>query len=193
MMNAKTEETFSSEAMPHLKDLYRTAVRLTRSPEAADDIVQEVFLQAWKSFADYEAGTNCRAWLYKILFFKISHHRRAFVMQSKFFQADDEEGTIFAHAAAEEPISQHLTDDEIIAAVDQLPAHYRAVVLLADVEEFDYKEIAQILQIPIGTVMSRLSRGRKNLRESLVKVAPEYGIKASLPAFAKQTAAFAAC
>lgn len=192
-MNNNFEETFAAEAMPHLKDLYRTAVRLTRSQTEAEDIVQEVFLQAWKSFDKYEPGTNCRAWLYQIMFFKISRHRRNFVMQSKFFQSDDEEGTLFAHAVAETPIPQHLTDEEIIRAVDKLSPNFRAVVLLADVEEFSYKEVAEILQIPIGTVMSRLSRGRKNLRELLAAVAPEYGFKTKVAAFFGQTANCAAC
>jgi RNA polymerase sigma-70 factor, ECF subfamily len=191
-MKNNREEVFAIEAMPYLKDLYRTAVRLTRSQTEAEDIVQEVFLQAWKSFDNYEAGTNCRAWLYQILFFKISHYRRSFAMESKFFQSDDEEGTIFAHAAAATPMSPHLTDEDIIKAVDDLPANYRAVVLLADVEEFSYKETAEILQIPIGTVMSRLSRARKTLRESLAPVAPEYGFKASVGAFTNQPAVFAA-
>ena len=192
-MKNEMEETFASEAMPHLKDLYRTAVRLTRDQTSAEDIVQEVFLQAWKSFEKYETGTNCRAWLYQIMFFKISHHRRALVMQSKFFQSDDEEGTIFNHAAAAAPIPQNLTDEEIICAVDKLSPKFRAVVLLCDVEEFSYKEVARILQIPIGTVMSRLNRGRKNLRESLAAVAPAYGIKVSVPAFANPAAIYAVC
>lgn len=187
-MNANTEETFAREAMPHLKDLYRTALRLTREQTAAEDIVQEVFLQAWKSFDSYEPGTNCRAWLYKILFFKISHHRRNLAVQSRFFQSDDEEGTLFAHAAAPQSVEHYLTDEDVITAVDRLPANYRAVVLLADVEEFDYKEIAQILSVPIGTVMSRLSRARKQLRESLATAAPEYGIKLGVPAFTNRAA-----
>lgn len=186
------ETIFATEAMPHLNDLYRTAARLTRDQTTAEDIVQEVFLQAWKSFDGYEQGTNCRAWLYQILFFKISHHRRNLTMQSKFFQLDDEEGTLLANVAAPEPLTAHLTDEGIIRAVDALPVKFRAVVLLADVEEFDYKEIAQILNIPIGTVMSRLSRARKNLRESLAPVAPAYGIKTVVPAFNKQTVALAA-
>lgn len=191
-MTNDRETIFAEEAMPHLNDLYRTAARLTRDQTTAEDIVQEVFLQAWKSFENYEHGTNCRAWLYQILFFKISHHRRGLAMQSKFFQSDDEEGTLFANAAAPEPFAAHLTDEDIIRAVDALPVKYRAVVLLADVEEFDYKEIAQILNIPIGTVMSRLSRARKNLRESLSEIAPAYGIKTAVPAFNKQMTAFAA-
>lgn len=191
-MKNEQETIFAREAMPHLKDLYRTALRLVRSRDAAEDVVQEVFLQAWKSFGHYETGTNCRAWLYQIMFFKISRHRRASAMQSKFFQADDDEGTLFAHVAASEPISPSLTDDDVIAAVDKLPAKYRAVVLLADVEEFDYKEVAQILSIPLGTVMSRLSRARKNLRESLLLIAPEYGIKISNAPRINQTTVCAA-
>lgn len=190
-MKNNREEIFATEATPHFKDLYRTAVRLTRSQTAAEDIVQEVFLQAWKSFDGYEAGTNCRAWLYQIMFFKISHYRRSFAMQAKFFQEDDEEGTLFAHAAAATPVPQHLTDEDVIEAVDNLPANFRAVVLLADVEEFSYKETAQILGIPIGTVMSRLSRARKLLRESLADVAPQYGFKNSVTKFTNQTAIYA--
>ena len=192
-MSNNLEEIFAAEAVPHLKDLYRTAVRLTRDQTAAEDIVQEVFMQAWKSFDKYQAGTNCRAWLYQIMFFKISHFRRSFVMRSKLFQSDDEEGTIFAHAAAETPILQHLTDEDVIKAVDKLSPKFRAVVLLADVEEFSYREVAEILQVPIGTVMSRLSRGRNNLRESLSKVAPEYGFKSKAAVFVNQTNLCAAC
>jgi RNA polymerase sigma-70 factor (ECF subfamily) len=191
-MKNEQEIIFSDEAMPHLKDLYRTALRVVRDQTAAEDIVQEVFLQAWKSFESYEQGTNCRAWLYQIMFFKISRHRRSLVIQSKFFQSDDEEGTLFAHAAANEPVSQNLTDEDVIAAMDKLPAKYRAVVLLADVEEFDYKQVAQILQIPIGTVMSRLSRARTQLRQSLAPVAPEYGIKFQVAPPINQTTACAA-
>jgi len=191
-MKINREEIFASEAMPHLKDLYRTAVRLTRSQTEAEDIVQEVYLQAWKSFDAYETGTNCRAWLYQIMFYKISHFRRAFVMQSKFFLSDDEEGTIFAHAAAGQSIPQHLTDESIIAAVDKLSTNYRAVVLLADVEEFSYKETAEILQVPIGTVMSRLSRARQQLRVSLSGIAPEFGFKTTFATSANQTAVCAA-
>lgn len=185
-MKINSEVIFASEAMPHLNDLYRTAVRLTREPTIAEDIVQEVYLQAWKSFESYETGTNCRAWLYQIMFYKISHYRRQFVMQSKHFQADDDEGTIFARAAAAPPVSQRLTDEDVIAAVDKLSANYRSVVLLADVEEFSYREVAEILQVPIGTVMSRLSRARKNLRGSLAAVAPEYGFKIPVVPFANQ-------
>lgn len=191
-MKNEREEIFAAEAMPHLNDLYRTAMRLVRVPEAAEDLVQETFLQAWKSFDSYEIGTNCRAWLYQILFFKVSHYRRTRAMLSKFFQPDDEKGTIFAQAVAPTPTPQNLTDKQIIRAVDALPEIFRAVILLADVEEFDYKEVAQILDIPLGTVMSRLSRARLKLRESLAEVASVYGIKTRVQVFNNQATLVAA-
>jgi RNA polymerase sigma-70 factor (ECF subfamily) len=168
-------EIFEAEAVKHLDALYRTAKRLTRNETEAEDLVQETFMQAWKSFDHYELGTNCRAWLYKILFNKFDHHRRKKYTQAKYIQEADD--LTFLSAALPAPIPEHLTDTEVINALGRLPEHYRAVVLLADVQEFDYKEVAAILDIPIGTVMSRLNRGRTQLKKSLAKVAGEYGIK----------------
>jgi RNA polymerase sigma-70 factor (ECF subfamily) len=176
-MNEITPEIFEAEAMQHINDLYRTAKRLTRSEVEADDLVQETYMQAWKSFAQYELGTNCRAWLYKILFNKYDHHRRKQYTQSKYFQEADE--LLFEFSTATPPVPEHLTDDEVIRALDKLPVHYRSVVMLADVHEFDYKEVAQILDVPIGTVMSRLNRARTQLKKSLAGVAREYGIKSA--------------
>ena len=176
-MKEITPETFEAEAMQYINDLYRTAVRLTMNQTEAEDLVQETYMQAWKSFDHYELGTNCRAWLYKILFNKFDHYRRKKYTRAKYLQEADE--LVFDNAAYSAPIPEHLTDKEIIAALNKLPEHYRAVVLLADVHEFDYKEVAQILDIPIGTVMSRLSRARTGLKKSLAKVAVEYGIKKS--------------
>jgi RNA polymerase sigma-70 factor (ECF subfamily) len=169
-----TPEIFEAEAMKHLDDLFRTAKRLTMNQIDAEDLVQETFMQAWKSFAQYEIGTNCRAWLYKILFNKYDHHRRKKYNQAKYIQEADD--LIFLSAAYHAPIPENLTDSQVLAALDKLPEHYRSVVLLADVHEFDYKEVAEVLEIPIGTVMSRLSRARTQLKKSLAKVADEYGI-----------------
>lgn len=169
-----TPEIFEREAMCHIDDLFRTAKRLTRDQIEAEDLVQETFMQAWKSFGRYQPGTNCRAWLYTILFNKFQHARRKKFTQTRYFQEEDE--LTFLSAAYAAPIPEHVTDTEVIAALDKLKEHYRAVVLLADVHEFDYKEVAQILDVPIGTVMSRLSRARAQLRKSLAAVAAEFGI-----------------
>ena len=144
-----------AETIAYINELYRTATRLTRNQTDAEDLVQETYMQAWKSFKHYEIGTNCRAWLYKIMFNKFDHHRRKKATQAKYFQEAADE-FVFDNASYSTPVPEHLTDKEIINALDKLPEHYRSVVLLADVQEFDYKEIAEILEIPIGTVMSRL-------------------------------------
>ena len=182
-MNEMTPEIFEAEAMKHINNLYRTAVRITMSHTDADDLVQETYMQAWKSFDHYEPGTNCRAWLYKILFNKFDHHRRKKYTKAKYIQEADD--LVFENSSYSAPVPEHLTDTEVISALNKLPEHYRSVVLLADVHEFDYKEVAAILDIPIGTVMSRLSRARGQLKKSLAKVATEYGIKTSqTPVFA---------
>src|SRR5215217_8279329 len=121
-MTEVTPEIFESEAMQHINDLYRTANRLTMSLTDADDLVQETFMQAWKSFAHYELGTNCRAWLYKILFNKFDHHRRKKYTQAKYIQEADD--LTFLSAAFSAPIPEYLTDTEVIGALERLPEHY---------------------------------------------------------------------
>jgi RNA polymerase sigma-70 factor (ECF subfamily) len=132
-----------------------------------------VFLQAWKSFVRFEAGTNCRAWLFKILFHCVNHHRRKWF---RFPLLKETEEFVEANLSYTPPVPEHLTDEDILSALDRIPADFRAAVLLVDVEEFAYKEAAEILSVPVGTVMSRLSRGRKQLREQLAEVAKSYGI-----------------
>ena len=107
-MTQTTPEVFEAETMAHINDLYRTAVRLTRDATEADDLVQETYMQAWKSFDKYELGTNCRAWLYKILFNKFDHHRRKKYTQAKYIQEADE--LVFASASCNAPIPENLTD-----------------------------------------------------------------------------------
>lgn len=168
----RTDE-FEAVALPHLNDLYRTAARLLGDGAKAEDVVQETYLQAWKSFSRFEPGTNCRAWLFKILVNNIHHHRRSWFNLRRV--ADSEE--VLEHAAVTPAaVPESLARQEILRALDGLPADYRATVLLADVEEFSYKEVAGLLDVPIGTVMSRLSRGRKLLREQLIGLARSYGI-----------------
>jgi RNA polymerase sigma-70 factor (ECF subfamily) len=167
-----TEADFAAEAIPHLNDLYRAASRLLMNRNEAEDLVQEVYLQAWKSYHRYEQGTNCKAWLFKILFHKLDHYRRRKFARAKFMTDSDDER--LAAVAYEPSVNHHLQDEEIIAALNKLSERYRAVILLADVEEFSYKEIAEFLNIPIGTVMSRLSRARKQMRQLLVQTAPSF-------------------
>jgi RNA polymerase sigma-70 factor (ECF subfamily) len=164
---------FEQEAMPHMNDLFRAASSMLRSRTEAEDLTQEVYLQAWKSFHRFTPGTNCRAWLFKILFHVLQHNRRKWF---KFKFADDGEEILEQTMAYEPPVAQDLSDEDVLAAFHRVPEHYREVVLLSDVYDFSYKEIQQTLDIPLGTVMSRLSRGRQLLRNQLSGVAREFGI-----------------
>jgi len=167
-------EDFEAAALPHLADIYRSASLLVYNSSEAEDLVQEVYLEAWRSFHRFEPGTNCRAWLFKILFHRLHHLRRRLVKASKleaFASPADEDNVM-----AEPPIPQEIQDDDILRALERIPLEFREVVLMADVEEFSYKEIAATLKIPLGTVMSRLSRARKLLRQELAEVAGLYGI-----------------
>ena len=176
MHGADAERLFEIEALPHIDVLYRTAVRLTADRTEAEDLVQETYAQAWLSFAAYAPGTNCRAWLFKILMNKLEHQRRRrYALLKRTAEADAE--LLAQTVAYVPPVGQELKDEEILAAIDRVPARFREVVLLADVEEFSYREIAEVLGVPVGTVMSRLSRGRKLLREMLAGAAAGYGIR----------------
>jgi len=164
--------------MPHLNDIFRTALRVTGDRGAAEDVIQEVYLQAWRSFDRFEEGTNCRAWLYKILFHCVSHQRRKWF---RFPQLKETGEFLEANLTQPDSVAQHVTDEDILAALDGIAQEFRSVVVLVDVEEFAYKEVAEILSIPIGTVMSRLSRGRSMLRKRLSEVARSYGILKGAP------------
>ena len=166
-------DEFEAEAVPHLNDLYRTAVRLMGNPAHADDVIQETYLKAWKSFHQFEKGTNCRAWLFRIMFNAIHDHRRRWFNVKV---VGEEEAQLETKLPYAPPVPDKLADEEILGALDETPSNYREAVLLADVEEFAYKDIAKALGVPIGTVMSRLSRGRKLLRTTLAGVAGAYGI-----------------
>jgi RNA polymerase sigma-70 factor (ECF subfamily) len=167
-------ESFEAAAMPHLTDLYRTASLLLRDRHDAQDLIQDTYLEAWKSFYRFQLGTNCRAWLFKIMFHRLHHARRRLVKASREVTIDGPD----AHdeLAAEPPVPQEIHDEDVLNALDNVAVEFREVVLLADVEEFSYKQIAETLKIPLGTVMSRLSRGRKLLRQQLAEVARSYGI-----------------
>jgi RNA polymerase sigma-70 factor (ECF subfamily) len=167
-------EDFEAEALPHLPDLYRIARWMVRNTEEAEDLVQETLIQALRSFHRYEKGTNCKAWMTKIMY-NLNGKRIARLGRLKL--VEDKEEMIAETAAFEPSIPQNLTDEDVIAAVKRLPDSFRTVVLLADVEDLAYREIAEVLSIPAGTVMSRLHRGRKQLRVELAGYARDYGIR----------------
>ena len=166
-----TVEEFEEAALPHLNDLHRVATRSLADPTKADDVVQEAFLRAWKSFRQFRPGTNCRAWMFRILFNCIHDYRSR---SSKLIAVGDDEIPLEQRLVHTEPVPEQLTDEDVLSALDRIPPDFRAAVLLADVEELSYKEIAEVLGIRMGTVMSRLSRGRKLLRVDLAEVARSY-------------------
>lgn len=169
-------EEFETAAVPHFNELYRMASRVLGNRSDAGDIVQETFLQAWKCFDRFETGTNCRAWLYKILFNVIRQSRRKAWRYNLRFVHDDDERTIEETLGYEPLVGEHLDEKRVNAAFERLPDAYREVVLLVDVQELSYREAADALDVPIGTVMSRLSRGRSLLRTELTDLAAAYGI-----------------
>jgi RNA polymerase sigma-70 factor (ECF subfamily) len=166
---------FEAEAVPLMADVFRVANYLARDRETAEDLTQETFAEALKSFHRYTPDTNCRAWLVTILY-HLNSKRRHKLGQLKLVEDTEEQ---IANTVAFVPaIPEELKDEEILAALRKLPQAFRDVVVLTDVEEFSYKEVAEFLQVPIGTVMSRLSRGRKLLRQQLTEYARSFGIAA---------------
>ncbi len=151
--------------MPHVDRLFRLAMWLERDREEAEDLVQETLLRALRSFDRYTVGTNCRAWLITILHHGRSNRLRTRVRRASVETTDD---SLAETVAFVPPVPSDITDEDILAALKGIPESYQNIIVLSDVEELTYKEIAQALQIPIGTVMSRLHRGRGLLRKALV-------------------------
>jgi RNA polymerase sigma-70 factor (ECF subfamily) len=171
-------EEFDRAALVHVPELLRVASRLCGSAEGGEDLVQETYLQAWRSFHRFETGTNCRAWLYKIMLFTYSAQKRKRARQP--FVVDlDAAGETALSVDALTPDT--LTADAVRAAFERLPENFRTPVLLVDVEGLTYREAADALNVPIGTVMSRLSRGRGLLRLELARHAPEPSSAAQRP------------
>ncbi len=166
-------ENFEQEAMVHSADLFRVAMFLKRNRDAAEDLLQETMMQGLKSFHRYKLGTNCKAWLTTIMY---NTHYKQLRKQTNLQLVEDKEEMIAQTVPFEASIPQHITDEDVLQAIEKVPATFKEIVVLCDVEGFSYKEISAIMDIPIGTVMSRLHRGRKVLRNELAVYARNYGI-----------------
>ena len=175
--------------MQYAPQLYSAALRMTRNSSDAEDLVQEAYLRAYRGYGSFEEGTNLRAWLFRILTNQYINTYRAKQRRPIETDVDDVEDLYLYHRignlgaasrSAEDTLFDLFTDEEVKTALEELPETFRIPVLLADVEGFSYKEIAEMTDVPIGTVMSRLSRGRALLRKRLVQVARSYGIGKSV-------------
>ncbi|CAN5517366.1 MAG: sigma-70 family RNA polymerase sigma factor [Acidimicrobiia bacterium] len=179
--------TFAEQAMPFAPQLYSAGLRMTRNPADAEDLVQETLLRGFRSFESFTEGTNLRAWLFRILTNAYINRYRAKQRRPQETDLAEVEDlylyrrlgnldAVFSNRSAEDQLLEMFTDDEVKQALEDLPENFRLPVLLADVEGFPYKEIAEILDIPIGTVMSRLHRGRKQMHRALYEYAMQRGI-----------------
>jgi RNA polymerase sigma-70 factor (ECF subfamily) len=178
---------FAEQAMEFMPSLYTAALRMTRNPADAEDLVQETYLKAYRGFGGFQEGTNLKAWLYRILTNTFINSYRAKRRRPAESDIEDVEELYLYHRlggleavaagrSAEDQVLEQVTDAEVKEALESLPEQFRIAVLLGDVEGFSYKEIAEILDIPIGTVMSRLHRGRKALQKRLYDFGHDRGL-----------------
>jgi RNA polymerase sigma-70 factor (ECF subfamily) len=182
--DAALRARFEHEVLPLLPNLYGAALRMTRNPQDAEDLVQETYLRAYRGFGGFREGTNLRAWMYRILTNTFINAYRKKQREPVTVPEDDTPdwylydklGGAGAEASAEAEVLEQLPDEDVQRALEALPEAFRMAVLLADVEGFSYKEIAEILDVPIGTVMSRLHRGRKALQKALWETVRERGL-----------------
>lgn len=184
-MSAK--EQFTTDAMQYASQLFSTALRMTRNRLDAEDLVQETYIKGWRSFHTFQEGTNLRAWLFRIMTNTYINKYNAQKRKGTEVELDDVEelflykrlGSIDQSqlsSSAEDQMLDLFTDDEVKNALESLPEDFRIPVLLSDVDGFSYKEISEMLEIPIGTVMSRLHRGRKAMQKMLYEYARERGL-----------------
>jgi RNA polymerase sigma-70 factor (ECF subfamily) len=185
LTDAQRREIFARDALPYLDQLYSAALRYTRNPSDAEDLVQEAYAKAYSAFHQFQPGTNLRAWLYRILTNTYINSYRKQQRQPQEVSADgdwdseDGEFSLYdriagaSQAPAELEVLRRLADDEVKQALADLPEQFRMAVYLADVEGFSYAEIAEIMGTPIGTVMSRLHRGRAALHRALYEYAAQ--------------------
>jgi RNA polymerase sigma-70 factor (ECF subfamily) len=182
---AALRERFERDVLPLLPSLYGAALRMTRNPADAEDLVQETYLRAFRGFAGFQEGTNLKAWLYRILTNSFINTYRKKQREPQTVEGPDDldEWYLFdrlgarnVEGSAEQEVLDRIPDQEVKVALESLPENFRVPVLLADVEGFSYKEIAEIMDTPIGTVMSRLHRGRKALERALWDTAKERGL-----------------
>ncbi len=181
------QATFAEQAMPLMSSLYSGALRMTRNPADADDLVQETYLRAYRGFGGFQEGTNLKAWMYRILTNTYINAYRAKQRRPDETDLGEVEDLYLyrrlggleaarSGRSAEDELMDTFSEAEVKQAIEDLPENFRMAVLLADVEGFSYKEIAEILDIPIGTVMSRLHRGRKALQKALYDYAVTHGL-----------------
>jgi RNA polymerase sigma-70 factor (ECF subfamily) len=183
MVEAGRQKEFEEVALVHLDALYRTAHRLTGRPEEAEELVQDTYLKAYRAFHQFQRGTNCRAWLYKILRNTLATRYEKHSREPAGVPLDELESVLGAddpdlgmRPDSYERMLGRVLEDDVKDALMALPEPYRMVVILADLESLSYKEIADIVEVPIGTVMSRLFRGRRALRGRLGAAARRHGI-----------------
>ncbi len=161
LFDRKRRKIFEDEALPHLEALYRSALGMIRNPSAAEDLLQETYKEAWASFHRYQPGTDCKAWLFRILFRLRSKQLR----RAGQFQWAELEDVPEEKLSTPPDALRKLDSARVLQVIESMPEHYRNILILADAEQFSYHEISRILDLPIGTVMSRLNRGRQLFRQ----------------------------